>query len=66
MKWLTLLVLTGCQGMKITSVGEAPEPQPTIQTKTIGEPIEPKLPKVAPAWWILGAGVLFWFLMKED
>jgi len=68
MKWLPLLLLTGCQAMKITSVGEAPEPQPEnkYETKTVGEPIEPMLPEISPAWWILGAGVLFWFLMKED
>lgn len=69
MKYLALLVLVGCQGIKIASVGEAevPEPAPEqIQIQTIGEPIDAQLPKLPPILWVLVAAGGVWLLIKED
>ena len=62
MKWVWLIALTSCAGIKSVRV----EPEHTNEIVTVGEPLEPVLPKTSPYWWVLGGVVLLWYLRKED
>lgn len=65
MKWIALLVLAGCQGLKVGGVSPR-EPATTITTSTVGEPLEGNPPSIP--WWLVAIGGcgLLWKLTQED
>jgi esterase/lipase superfamily enzyme len=66
MRCLCLLLLAGCATTPFISVEEvAPESTPSVETVTIGKPLDRSPPDLSIFWLIVGSAAV-WYVLKED